>query len=111
MNTPSLQFTLEPVDNARLANLCGAFDENLRQIETALEVVISRRGEHFRVQGETRKVELARQVLQDFYVEAKHDISLEKFQLGLIEAMRSGGEPEAQTGFVPLLMTRKAEIR
>ena len=34
-----------PVDNQRLANLCGALDENLRQIESALDVTIARRGE------------------------------------------------------------------
>ncbi|HMC12907.1 MAG TPA: PhoH family protein, partial [Gallionellaceae bacterium] len=45
MNTVDIQFSLEPLDNARLANLCGAFDENLRQVEIALEVTISRRGE------------------------------------------------------------------
>jgi phosphate starvation-inducible PhoH-like protein len=111
MNTPAIQFSLEPVDNERLANLCGAFDENLRQIEIALEVVISRRGEHFSVQGDIRRAELARQVMQELYQEAKHDISLEKLQLGLIEAMRNDGAAEAQTGFVPLLMTRKAEVR
>ncbi|MGC2458737.1 MAG: PhoH family protein [Gallionellaceae bacterium] len=111
MTIATLQFSLEPVDNARLANLCGAFDENLRQIETALEVAISRRSEHFSVQGEAHRTELARQVLQDFYHDAKHDISLEKLQLGLIEAMRNDGGPEAQTEFVPLLMPRKAEVR
>jgi phosphate starvation-inducible protein PhoH and related proteins len=111
MASTMLRFSLEPVDNARLANLCGAFDENLRQIEIALEVVIARRGEHFNVQGEAHKAELARHVLQDFYHDAKHDISLEKLQLGLIEAMRNDGEAEAQTEFVPLLMTRKAEVR
>jgi phosphate starvation-inducible protein PhoH len=36
--------TFEPVDNVGLSNLCGAFDENLRQIATALEVNIVRRG-------------------------------------------------------------------
>ncbi|MGA8149124.1 MAG: PhoH family protein [Gallionellaceae bacterium] len=111
MTIATLQFSLEPLDNARLANLCGAFDENLRQIETALEVAISRRSEHFSVQGEAHRTELARQVLQDFYHDAKHDISLEKLQLGLIETMRNDGGPEAQTEFVPLLMTRKAEVR
>ena len=66
MNTPAIQFSLEPVDNARLSRLCGAFDENLRQIETALEVVIARRGDQFSVQGAAHQAELARQVLQDF---------------------------------------------
>jgi len=106
-----LEFSLEPPDNARLANLCGALDENLRQIETALEVSIARRGEHFSVRGKARKAELARQVLQNFYQGAQHDISLEKLQLGLIEAMRNDGGPDAPSEFVPLLMTRKSEVR
>jgi len=105
----AVQFDFEPVDNARLANLCGAFDENLRQIETALEVSISRRGEHFNVQG--AQAELARRVLRDFYREAKHDISLERLQLGLIEAMKWHNEQQPSSDSVPLLMTRKAEIR
>ena len=42
-----IQFT--PVDNARLQNLCGPLDENLKQIETALDVSIARRGEGFKV--------------------------------------------------------------
>jgi len=109
METKTLQFALEPVDNQRLARLCGALDENLRQIETALEVSIARRGEHFSVQG--AQAELARQVLQDFYREAKHDITLERLQLGLIEAMKWRAEAQPASDFVPLLMTRKAEIR
>ena len=109
METKTLQFALEPVDNQRLARLCGALDENLRQIETALEVSIARRGEHFSVQG--AQAELARQVLQDFYLEAKHDITLERLQLGLIEAMKWCAESQPASDFVPLLMTRKAEIR
>ena len=107
--TQTLQFALEPLDNTRLANLCGVLDENLRQIEIALEVTIARRGEHFNVQG--AQAELARQVLQDFYLEAKHDITLERLQLGLIEAMKWRAEPQPASNFVPLLMTRKAEIR
>jgi hypothetical protein len=37
------------------ANLCGALDENLRQIETALDVSIARRGERFTLRGEPRR--------------------------------------------------------
>ncbi|OGS75249.1 MAG: phosphate starvation-inducible protein PhoH [Gallionellales bacterium GWA2_60_142] len=109
MNAPTIQFALEPLDNQRLANLCGPLDENLRQIEIALEVTISRRSEHFSVQGE--QAELAREVLQDFYLEAKNDITLERLQLGLIEAMKWRDDPQPADDFVPLLMTRKSEIR
>lgn len=34
--SPDLQFALEPADNHRLTRLCGAFDENLRQIEARI---------------------------------------------------------------------------
>ena len=44
-----MQVTFPEADNHRLANLCGALDENLRQIETALNVNIARRGEVFNV--------------------------------------------------------------
>jgi phosphate starvation-inducible PhoH-like protein len=108
MSTPAIQFSLQPLDNALLANLCGAFDENLRQIETALEVSIVRRGEHFSVQG--AQAALAREVLEKFYREAKNHITLERLQLGLIEAMKGMGEADRDSEFVPLLMTRKADI-
>jgi phosphate starvation-inducible protein PhoH and related proteins len=100
--------SFEPVDNARLSNLCGAFDENLRQIETALEVNIARRGERFTITG--AQSTLARGVLERFYLEAKQDITLERLQLGLIECMKPG-LPDAQSESVPLLMTRKLEVR
>jgi phosphate starvation-inducible PhoH-like protein len=90
--------------------LCGAFDENLRQIEIALEVSIARRGEQFNVQGTANQVGLARRVLEEFYAEAKHDISLERLQLRLIEVMRADKE-DAPAEFMPLLMTRRAEVR
>ena len=57
MNTQTISFT--PVDNKRLANLCGALDENLKQIENALDVTIARRNEQFRLTGTGKKVELA----------------------------------------------------
>lgn len=44
-------FTPQPLDNRRLANLCGALDENLRQISAALDVTIFRRGDRFVVTG------------------------------------------------------------
>ena len=48
----AVELLLSPVHNTQLANLCGALDENLRQIETALDVTIARRGERFTIRGE-----------------------------------------------------------
>ncbi|MCP5360759.1 MAG: PhoH family protein [Steroidobacteraceae bacterium] len=45
------EFDLEPSDNERLASLCGPLDENLRLIESRLDVQIRRRGNTFRAIG------------------------------------------------------------
>ena len=66
----SSQFTLEPADNQRLANLCGQFDEHLRQIERSLGVEINNRGNQFEVIGEHRSVQVAGELLTGLYEEA-----------------------------------------
>jgi phosphate starvation-inducible PhoH-like protein len=104
LKTRPLELVLAPVDNQRLANLCGTLDENLRQIETALDVTIARRGEHFTVRG--AQVAQAADVLQKFYDDAKRGLTLDDIQLGLIE-VRSRGRPKEDT---PLL-TRRADLR
>ena len=63
-------FTLEPVDNERLANLAGPFDENLRQIELRLGVEIANRGNVFRVSGPRQTVDEAEKLLKALYDEA-----------------------------------------
>ena len=52
MTTPQRDFTLDPADTARLANLAGPFDAHLRQIELRMGVEIANRGNVFRVIGE-----------------------------------------------------------
>ena len=104
LKTRPLELVLTPVDNQRLANLCGTLDENLRQIETALEVTIARRGERFTVRG--AKAAQAGEVLKKFYGDAKHSLTLDDIQLGLIE-VRSRGAAKEDT---PLL-TRRADLR
>lgn len=58
---------LEPVDNQRLANLCGQFDEHLRQIERRMGVEVNNRGNTFRVIGEQRSVAAVGELLRDLY--------------------------------------------
>ena len=52
----TLEVFFEPVDNARLSRLCGVLDENLRQIENAFDITVSRRGEHFTLTGHPAQV-------------------------------------------------------
>jgi phosphate starvation-inducible protein PhoH and related proteins len=60
-------FSLDPEDNARLANLCGPFDEHIRQIELRLGVEIDHRGNLFRVISEESVARAAEKVLRALY--------------------------------------------
>ncbi len=103
-----VELLFRPVDNQRLANLCGVLDEHLRQIETALDVTIARRGERFAVTGNPAQSKLAAKVLQSFYDRAKDEFTLEDVQLGLIEAA-GPGHGKAPEGS-PALMTRRHDL-
>ena len=83
-----LDVSLAPPDNVRLQNLCGPLDENLRQIETAFDISISRRGEHCRISGELAQARLGSQALTHFYALAADALPLETVQLDLIELAR-----------------------
>jgi len=109
VNTPPSSIAFTPVDNARLANLCGALDENLKQIETALDVTISRRAEQFTVHGAAEKIALALGVLEKFYERAKNPLSVDEIQLGLIEAANAGRVADNEE-MAPVLMTRRADL-
>jgi len=81
-----VEIRLDPVDNRRLARLCGALDENLRQIETALDVEIARRGARFSVRGE--QATRAAKTIEHFYDLATGELSIDDVQLGLAEICR-----------------------
>ncbi len=63
-------FTLDPIDNERLANLSGPFDEHLRQIELKLGVQIANRGHVFRVSGPGKTAAEAEKLINALYAEA-----------------------------------------
>ncbi len=97
------EVVFKPVDNARLANLTGPVDANLRQIETALDVSIARRGERFMISGPREKAAQAAQALRRFYDQAARDLTVEDIQLGLVEISHSrrGEEADAPTLMIP----------
>ncbi len=107
--TRALSLALQPADNLRLQNLCGALDENLRQIEAAFDVTISRRGQHCRIGGDPAQARLAAKALQLFYEQAAEPLSIDELQLGLVEITRNRNErTPAQPGAG--LMTRKSDL-
>jgi len=77
LNTPAeavsaraSDLVLEPADNMRLANLCGQFDEHLRQLERRLGVEINNRGNVFRIIGGADSVTAAGRIIRDLYDQA-----------------------------------------
>jgi phosphate starvation-inducible PhoH-like protein len=106
-----VELLLSPVDNLHLANLCGALDENLRQIEAALDVTIARRGERFTIHGESESAARCAEALQHFYGAAGKDLSVDEIQLGLIELLnRPVRSRSVQGATSPALLTRKTEL-
>ncbi|WP_211465444.1 PhoH family protein [Collimonas silvisoli] len=131
-------FIPEPLDNTRLAHLCGPLDENLRQISAALDVTLFRRGDRFIAAGSN--AESAVEILDQFYAVANKVISVDEIQLALVEqrarlglgkkpkAAKSNGQADSETGDEasidqadaeltesdiesPVLKTRRSDLR
>ena len=89
------EFELGPSDNARLANLCGPLDENLRLLESRLNVRIHRRGDTFRVSG--AQAVSAEDLLRElFALTQQEEITPERVHLALRE--RESGPPPQEDG-------------
>jgi len=90
---PRREFELGPCDNARLANLCGPLDENLRLLETRLDVRIHRRGDTFRVSG-AQALHAENLLRELFALTQTEDITPERVHLALRE--RESGLPDEE---------------
>ena len=69
----SLDIDLSPVDNSRLANLCGPFNEHLRQIESRLGVEISNRNHHFQFIGEPDALKVVAEIIKSLYQDTEKE--------------------------------------
>ena len=105
MRSKPVEVRLDPEDNQRLARLCGSLDENLRQIESALDVTIARRGSKFTVRGE--QAQRAAQAIEHFYDRASGELTLDDVQLALTEVLQ-GNRPPPEAG--PQLLTRRQDL-
>ena len=92
-------FALDPEDNARLANLCGPFDEHLRQLELRLGVEIDHRGNLFRVIGDEAAAHTGEQVLRTLYAATEQEaLTGARIHLHLSEAGIDAAVEEAAAG-------------
>ncbi|HJV60497.1 MAG TPA: PhoH family protein [Albitalea sp.] len=105
-----LRHAFIPLDNDRLAHLCGSMDEHLRDIEAALDVSITRRNESFRVEGAKAQAERAVALLQSMYDRAKRPIPAEVFQLALAEAGHPARARSEDDEGELVLRTRRSDL-
>lgn len=115
MNTSvhSLDITLEPADNQRLANLCGQFDEHLRLIERRMGVEINNRGSTFRIIGIKKSVDATEEILRGLYLETdKNTLDPELVNLHLHDA---GSENvidlKKHSGAEVIIQTKRGQVR
>ena len=100
---------LEPIDNERLANLCGHLDDHLRLIEKRLGVSIAARGNIFSVEGEADAAQATRRVLRQLYRQAESEV-LTPATVNLHLQQSGLDEPEAEEVEVGI-RTRRGMIR
>ena len=102
-----LRHTFIPLNNTRLAHLCGPADEYLRNIELALSVKIAHRHEQFKVEGAKAQATRAMEVLQALYEMAARPLKPEQVQLVLASDMQL---TEDADGAIQL-STRRADLK
>ena len=108
-----LAFRITPADNDRLANLCGQFDEHLKQIEQRLSVQISNRGDQFQIVGADGAVANAQKLIAHLYAATKSEtLAPERVHLFLqdagLEHMQENPKPVAST---EIIKTRRSTIQ
>ena len=101
-----LRHSFTPLNNSRLAHLCGPLDEHLRAIERALDVKIAHRHEQFKVDGPKAKASRAMEVLQALYEQAARPVLPATVQLMLAgDGSALSSDEDAQ------LLTRRTDVR
>jgi phosphate starvation-inducible protein PhoH and related proteins len=105
-----MEFELPSDNNRQLSNLCGVLDQNLKQIEAALEVDIVRRGSSFVINGSSKNIKAASALIQKFYKKANSPIELEDIQLGLVEINKFEKGIKA-TSEINELKTKRTDLR
>jgi len=108
--TETQEVLLEPLDNQVLANLCGQFDEHLRQIERRLGVHINNRGNRFRIMGPAQSSRTGARVLRQLYEMAGTErLDPQRVHLCLLESSES--EEGTQVADNLIVKTRRLSVK
>ena len=102
-----LNIQLTPINNQRLATLCGACNCHLQIIEKNLKVSISNRGENFQIKGDLVATQKAADALTALYAETAHSSHIKKETLQLILRSRDAHhqEPKQNRPASPIIKT------
>ena len=95
-------------DNNKLSNLCGPFDENLKQISTGLEIKINRKGSIFIISGDDINVKFGCTLIEKFYNGSTNPINPEDIQLNLVQINKVSTSGMKKS---PQLLTLKNELQ
>ena len=110
----TLDLSLEPEDNERLANLGGPLEGHLRLIERRLGVEINNRGNRFHLVGMPEAVRAGREVLEGLYdLTGKEVLDVHAVHLFLQESGVEALLDEVERPEVPevVIKTRKGTVR
>ena len=78
-----MKFQLKPEDHERISNLCGPTNSTLKQIEKELKIKIINRGSQFKIEGDIRKAELAKDIILKIYGDLEKDKVIEPSDIHL----------------------------
>mgnify|MGYP000683805823 CR=1 FL=1 len=107
MDTTEIVFA--PVDNARLANMCGALDVNLKAIGQELNIKIIRKGEIFTLSGNSESIQVGADTLSLLYESSRRHLDTEDIQLGIVEITQNARADSQDSELV--LQTKRRDLR
>jgi phosphate starvation-inducible PhoH-like protein len=102
----SISFELSPLDNARLANLCGHLDEHLRMMERGFGVEINNRAGKFQIIGKAEVLAEVQQIVHELYADTSQTILVPE-QVHLAIRQRGGADIKAQEELAEVVIKTK----
>lgn len=107
----TLDISLEPANNKRLASLCGQFNEHITQLERRLHVDVKNRGNLFSVSGADADVAAAIAALKELYKSTENDqLTPEKVHL-LVQENKMEVDKQVNEENSIVIHTRKKIIK
>ncbi len=111
-----LNISLEPNDTRHLACLCGQFDTHLRQIEKYMNITIASRGNLFKLEGTSEKIQEGQNLLIRLYEDICEGSALtpESLHLYLQEAnidSLSKDKEKIEPNSLSVIRTKRSSIK